>query len=563
MAGEGPEAEGTGGEGRSGDGDGEIVKAGVPHRLEVAGPAPVRGDEGADDGAQGLGEREDGAGEWELESDEVHGDKRGLAGGARPGGDGEADGGHGAIGEAEVGELAREAAREAADEFHEDAHPGGLGRDEREEEHGFGGEMGGGTEAGELLFLVDEALGDDLAGGVIGTHEGEKDHLKHREAGDEAADLAGLDSEVDGLAELFEDVDIDAHVEVLDLGQTLVGEEDDDAGEGEGQEDLKPDLAGAPEEQAAAAGEEFDKLREAPGDGGSGRGRCGMRVLVGGFVVLPVLACGYGVRGEGLAGEVGAVLEPELTPFVGLAGGELGVDLLGVGDLEIMEQEVWWAVVDEPAAVEQRDGVVEVDVPEAMGDVEDEPAGIERELAHEVDEVVFGLGVEAAGDLVAEQQARVGDQLDGEAEAALLPAGEEADGAIGDAIDADGLKDLLDAGGAGAPAQAAHAEPGGRAEVFSYREPGVRDAELRDVAELGGREVLLVQIVALPEDLALGGLDQSRDGAQQRGFPATRGADDGAEVGVGKCGGDALKQGMAFGGHRHIEQFKHAGGDVG
>jgi len=151
-----------------------------------------------------------------------------------------------------------------------------------------------------------------------------------------------------------------------------------------------------------------------------------------------------------------------------------------------------------------------------------------------MDEVALGLGVEAAGDLVAEQQARIGCQFDGEAEAPLLSAGEEADVPVGDVPDADGLEDLVNSGVALARAQAADAQACRGAEVFGGGEPRVRDAELRHIPEFRGRKILLLQVLAVPEDAAPGDLEQAGDGPQQRGFSAARGADDCAKVGLGE-----------------------------
>jgi len=68
------------------------------------------------------------------------------------------------------------------------------------------------------------------------------------------------------------------------------------------------------------------------------------------------------------------MLEPELVPFFGFPRGELRINLLGMGRLEIMEEQVGATVVDEATAMQQRDRIVEVDVAEVMRDVKDEPA---------------------------------------------------------------------------------------------------------------------------------------------------------------------------------------------
>ena len=79
----------------------DVVEAGVAHGLQHAGPAPVGGDEGARQPPEEFGEAEHGTGERELEADEVDGDEGGLLGRFHEAGDGEAGGGHGAVGEEE------------------------------------------------------------------------------------------------------------------------------------------------------------------------------------------------------------------------------------------------------------------------------------------------------------------------------------------------------------------------------------------------------------------------------------------------------------------------------
>lgn len=59
---EDPKGELFGGDGGIGDTGGGVVEAGFAHRLEHAGPTPVGGNEGADDGSQRFGQGKDGTG---------------------------------------------------------------------------------------------------------------------------------------------------------------------------------------------------------------------------------------------------------------------------------------------------------------------------------------------------------------------------------------------------------------------------------------------------------------------------------------------------------------------
>ena len=151
-----------------GEGLDDIVEASVPHRLQIAGPAPVGGDDGLGEPAKELRQREHGAGERQLETDEIDADERGVLGAAREAGDAEGqDGGHGGIDEEEDEGLGREIAGEAADGIDEDGHPERLRGDEAGEEDGLAREIAGDVEAGELFLFKNGALAGDLAGGIV------------------------------------------------------------------------------------------------------------------------------------------------------------------------------------------------------------------------------------------------------------------------------------------------------------------------------------------------------------------------------------------------------------
>ena len=62
-------------------------------------------------------------------------------------------------------------------------------------------------------------------------------------------------------------------------------------------------------------------------------------------------------------------------------------------------------MVDDAALVQDEDGVVELEVAEAVGDVDDDALVVRcGELVQEVDDLALGFRVEPAGDLVAEEE---------------------------------------------------------------------------------------------------------------------------------------------------------------
>lgn len=80
-----------------------------------------------------------------METDEVNGYEGRLFWMIEPGGDGEAECGHGGIGEGQEEELLVEVAGHVAEVVDEKAHPEGLSEEEGEEEEDLGEEEGGGV----------------------------------------------------------------------------------------------------------------------------------------------------------------------------------------------------------------------------------------------------------------------------------------------------------------------------------------------------------------------------------------------------------------------------------
>ena len=252
-----------------------------------------------------------------MEADEVDGNERGLFGGFHQAGEAEADESEGGVDEDEEEGLGGEASVEADDEVNEEGHPDGLDEDEDTEEAGFGSDVGGDADAGELFFFEDEAFASDFAGPVIGAHEGEEDDLEHHEAGDEASAFHEFAAEADFIFELFEDVARDDAVEVADLREAVEGEDDDEDGEADEESDLEIEARAIAEENLPTTGEEDGEL----GDRGRGAVVGGREVYgwVWGAWFGGGFGGGFGGDGGGFGGGEG---------FVGFGGGVSGAMFL-------------------------------------------------------------------------------------------------------------------------------------------------------------------------------------------------------------------------------------------
>jgi hypothetical protein len=133
----------------------------------------------------------------------------------------------------------------------------------------------------------------------------------------------------------------------------------------------------------------------------------------------------------------GLVFAPGAPPFSWGAQGQLAIEFVGAVNLEVVGQELGGAMVGQDPAGEDEDGIVEIEVFEAVGDRENEALVGRGELVEETDDFVFGLGVEAAGDFIAKEDMGAAGDLHGEGESALLSAGEDGDAVIGKVFQTD------------------------------------------------------------------------------------------------------------------------------
>ena len=105
-----------------------------------------------------------------------------------------------------------------------------------------------------------------------------------------------------------------------------------------------------------------------------------------------------------------------------IAKGEAGEKGARVLDAEVVCEELRGAVVGGDAFVENKHGVIQVDVLKAVGDGEDEPVVLARKAVQQANDVILGLRIQTAGDLVAEENLGLAREFHCEREAAALTA---------------------------------------------------------------------------------------------------------------------------------------------
>ena len=174
---------------------------------------------------------------------------------------------------------------------------------------------------------------------------------------------------------------------------------------------------------------------------------------------------------------------------------------------------------------------------------DDGAAGI-REVAEQAHELEFRGGIEAGSGLVEEKNRRLGEQLDGDAHALALAAGEPPDrevGALGEAELVEGLREqaveFVRRGGGG------EAQARGEAQGLPDGQVEVDDVVLGNEAE-GGWLVIGVNVLAIDLDGAALGLAQSGEGVEQRGFARAAWTDEAVKARGLDVDGDAVQDGV-------------------
>jgi hypothetical protein len=209
------------------------------------------------------------------------------------------------------------------------------------------------------------------------------------------------------------------------------------------------------------------------------------------------------------------------------------------------------AVVDGLAPGGQDEDLVgPVNVGLVVGDHHDRAAGVPGagavgQAGQELHDVTVELGVQAAGGLVQEQQGGAGEQLDGGGHALLLSARELLDALVHVGGQVQILQDLVNARGAlGLGDVLGEAQLSGVVQGLTHGQGAVDDVRLRHHTDLvAHNRVVLVDVEAVEEDLAVLGLLLTGEGLEERGLARARGADDGQELVPAQGEGDLVQQG--------------------
>ena len=167
-----------------------------------------------------------------------------------------------------------------------------------------------------------------------------------------------------------------------------------------------------------------------------------------------------------------------------------------------------------------------------MGDREDEPVFLAGEAVQKANDIVLGARVESAGHLVAEEDVGFAGEFHRECQSATLTAGENLHAAGFEAQHIDLAQNLTHGRREVRAISPANAQAEGISDTFPHGEFLVSDAELRDIGDLSGREVVLFEVAVFPKDLALFlARSDACDEFQKCCLTATRWSDDRAKVG--------------------------------
>ncbi len=217
---------------------------------------------------------------------------------------------------------------------------------------------------------------------------------------------------------------------------------------------------------------------------------------------------------------------PVLVPLERLEG------LRPVLEAEVGEGVVGRTVVGDLAAGrEHQQPVAHVEAEDAVGD-DDDGTAVVGEAAQHVHHRAVHARVETGGRFVEEEQRRLGQQLQGHADALALPAGEAVHGLRGALFEAEFTDDLVDPGPAfGLGGVLGEAEFGRVRQGAVHGELGVQDVVLRDEADaLAQFGVVAVKVAAVVEDGAAVGGALAGERVEQGGLSGAAGSDHGEQA---------------------------------
>ena len=178
-----------------------------------------------------------------------------------------------------------------------------------------------------------------------------------------------------------------------------------------------------------------------------------------------------------------------------------------------------------------------------MSDRKHDAPVLAREIVKQVDDFALGAWIEAGSHFIAEQDVRIGNQFHGEAEAALLSAGEDVHRPIGNQVEPGFSEHAVDPRVEFFGVPRAHAQTSGGLDGFIDGERVVGDRELWHIADFRRRKILVLRkIAAIPEQCAIRLRDEPCNRLEQRGFPATGRSDNRHEMPFGHADANFMEQ---------------------
>jgi hypothetical protein len=160
-------------------------------------------------------------------------------------------------------------------------------------------------------------------------------------------------------------------------------------------------------------------------------------------------------------------------------------------NLEIGEKHIRGTNVSEMPLVENGDGIVKMEMAQAMGDAENDPGVFTGEIAKELHDLILGFDIEAARDLIAKKKGGITRQFKGEGEATFLSTRKNLGRTIGEFKETDGFKKGVDTV-INLLGLHLFAELKGAFDIFPYGQTIESDAKLGDVADLTRIKILFL-----------------------------------------------------------------------
>ena len=284
--------------------------------------------------------------------------------------------------------------------------------DQHDQKRNFACDITRRSQSGELFLFENRSLAGNFAGRVVRSHQCQQDDLKHYQAGDKARYSRGSKRKSRCLEQLLQCIRRNGG-KILDLRQTPPGKNHNQTRETEEERKLQSDLAAIAKEHRPAAVEQCDELGQKIG---------AAKLLRRASVICWRISTALIVEG--------GVLCPQVRPFVRASRAQNRKEILRIIDLKIVVQQTRDSLINKSPLVKDRDGVVQIEMPQAVGDGDNGPSVDIRDPVQQMHDFAFRLGVESARDFVAQEQQRFAHHLQCKGKASFLPARKNSNPAV-------------------------------------------------------------------------------------------------------------------------------------